>query len=173
MLARLSALDGVADARVDATGRHFLVAVAPGASVADVERLAIAALNGRAERLAPEQARAQLAARSRGDPWFAAGETIVLCYVEARILAVRAAGAAARAAGLDGAAEARVAEVARAALFALMERVHGEGGRPSSGWFYDAWPEVARAIGDRCRAFLAPAAGDAVAAALASLHPGC
>jgi hypothetical protein len=63
-----------------------------------------------------------------------------------------------------------VTEAARVELFALMEQVHGEGGRPSSGWFYEAWPAVAARIAARCRAFLPPAAADAAAAALADLH---
>jgi hypothetical protein len=169
-MARLSAADGVGEARVDATGRHFLVAIAAGADVAHVEACALELLGAGATRLDDAAARAQLAARPRGDPWFSAGELLALCYVEARVLAARAGSAAAAAAGLGANDEARVTEEARVALFALMERVHGEGGRPSSGWFFDAWPEVAAHLGTRCADFLAPAAAGTVAACLAALH---
>ncbi|BDG05831.1 hypothetical protein [Anaeromyxobacter oryzae] len=172
-MARLAAIDGVAEARVDATGRHFLVVVAPGAGDAEVERRAIEALGGRAARLDDAAARAQLAARPRGDPWFSAAETLALCYVEARVLAARAGSAAAAAAGLGADDEARVAEVARVALFAVMERVHAEGGRPSSGWFAGAWPGIAREVAAACRTFLPPAVADAVASALARQHAAC
>jgi hypothetical protein len=170
VLARLEQVEGVADARVDATGAFLAIAAVPGAAPDALADRIVAALRGRARRLDDRAAAAQLAARERGDPWYAFRDTLGLCYLEARILASRAGGAVADAAGLGGAEAAAVTEAARVELFALMEQVHGEGGRPSSGWFYEAWPAVATRIAARCRSFLEPAAADAAAAALADLH---
>ncbi|MGA8891965.1 MAG: hypothetical protein WB493_10375, partial [Anaeromyxobacteraceae bacterium] len=43
-----------------------------------------------------------------------------------------------------------VAEAIRVELFAALERVHAEGGRPSSAWIHAEWPAIAAAVGNRC-----------------------
>ena len=156
MLARLDDLPGVARCRVESSGRHLALDVAAGADPAGVARDAVAALGGRARALGAEEARAQLDARPRGDPWLSAAEVMALSYVEGRILAVRVSATAGREAGLDADSRDRLAEAVRVEVFAAVERVHAEGGRPSSAWFYDAWPEVAARVLARARAF-APA----------------
>ena len=156
MLARLDDLPGVARCRVESSGRHFALDVAAGADPAGVARDAVAALGGRARALGAEEARAQLDARPRGDPWLSAAEVMALSYVEGRILAVRVSATAGREAGLDADARDRLAEAVRVEVFAAVERVHADGGRASSAWFYDAWPEIAARVLVRARAF-APA----------------
>ncbi|GAO03687.1 hypothetical protein [Anaeromyxobacter sp. PSR-1] len=173
MLARLDAIPGVRESRADASGRHFLLELRPGADRAAAVEAACAALGARARPLEPEEAAAQLEARGRGDPWYAAADTLALCYLEARVLAANAGPAAARAAGLDAAAGDAVCEAARAVLFQVMERVHGEGGRPSSGWFYEEWPAIADAIAERSARLLPALDADAAARlrrAIAALH---
>lgn len=170
MLARLDAVPGVAESRVEASGRFFLLALAPGADPAAVVAAARGALRGRGRALDAAAAAAQLDARERGDPWLSAREVHALSYVEGRIVAFRAADAVAASAGLDGAARAALAEAARAELFLAIERVHAEGGRESSGWFYEEWPRLAAAIAARLRdAVPAPLHGR-VAEALLALH---
>lgn len=169
MLARLDAVPGVLESRADASGRFFALALSPGAEPDLTLARALAALGGGARALGEDEARGQLAASERGDPWYARRDSLALCFLEARVLSVRIGAAAAEAARLPGRDRERVAEVARAVLFEAMERVHGEGGRPSSGWFYEEWPAVARRISQGCRAFLAEEDLAGVSAALARL----
>lgn len=169
MLARLDGITGVEESRADASGRFFALALAPGADAGAALAGARDALGGGARALDELEARAQLAARERGDPWYARRDTLELCFLEARVLSVRIGAAAAGAARLPGGDRERVAEVARAVLFEVMERVHGEGGRPSSGWFYEEWPAIAAQVSAGCRAFLADGDLAAVAAAIHAL----
>jgi hypothetical protein len=156
VLARLDDVPGVARCRVESSGRHFAVEVSAGADPDEVARAAVAALGGRARALEVEEARSQLDARSRGDPWLSAREVMALSFVEGRILSVRVSASAGREAGLDADARDRLAEAVRLEVFAAVERVHADGGRASSAWFYDAWPEIASRVLARARAFAAP-----------------
>lgn len=170
MLARLDAVPGVWESRADASGRLFLLELAPEADREAVLAGARAALGERGRLLDGAAAEAQLAARRRGDPWYAHRDTLGLCYLEARVLSVRVGAAAGSAAGLDPQQVEDVTEAARAVLFEVMERVHGEGGRPSSGWFYEEWPAIAARIGARCRARLPGPAASSAAEAIARLY---
>jgi hypothetical protein len=170
VLARLDAIPCVKESRVDASGRWFLLSLAPGADAAGVVAGAQAVLRGCGRRLEDAEAATQLAARVRGDPWFAAGEVHALSYVEARLLSVRIADGAAAALALDPGAREAVAEAARAELFRAVERVHAEGGRESTGWFYEAWPQLAAAIAERARPDVPAEARERLAETLAGLH---
>jgi hypothetical protein len=167
VLARLDDLPGVARCRVESSGRHLALDVVPGADPAGVARAAAAALGRPARALGEAEARAQLDGRPRGDPWLSAAEVMALSYVEGRILAVRVSAAAGREAGLDADDRDRLAEAVRVEVFAAVERVHAEGGRASSSWFYDDWPEIASRVLARARAFAPP---DRVAALGAGLE---
>lgn len=169
MLARLDCIPGVAESRVEASGRFFLLVLAEGADEARAVAEAAAALRGRAAPLAPAAAAAQLARRERGDPWLSAREITALSYLEARVVAAATADRVASRVGLAAGAHDALAEALRLELFAAIERVHGEGGRESSGWFYAEWPAIAVAAAARCAVALGPAA-DAAAAALADAH---
>lgn len=170
MLARLDAVAGVRECRVDASGRFFLLELEPGANREAVLAGARAVLGRSGRPVEADEAAAQLSARDRGDPWYAARDTLALCYLEARVLSVRIGAAAASAADLAATEAERVTEAARAVLFEVMERVHGEGGRPSSGWFYDQWPAIAARIGERSRGLLPETAAARVADAVARLY---
>jgi hypothetical protein len=167
VLARIEKVGGVASARVEASGRFFLVELAGGADEARTLEGVAAALGGRARRLDDVAAAAQLAARPRGDPWLSASEVHALSYVEGRVVAVRVADAVAKAASLDAAEGEALLEAVRAEVFSAIERVHDEGGRDSTGWFFEAWPAISRAIAARARGFVDPARQAAAAAALA------
>jgi hypothetical protein len=169
VLARLDTLPGVAAARVDSSGRFFWLAIVEGSDAGAVESLAVNVLGGRARRLPPGRAAAQLEARMHGDPWLGAGEVMTLSFVEARLLAMRLAGDAASRAGLTPEQREDLAEAIRAELFAAMERVHAEGGRKSGGWIYEDWPSIARAALDRCSGPIAPDARRVLAEQLPAL----
>ena len=156
MLARLQALPGLSQARVDYSGRFFWIEVAGGGEIADAARAAGTVLGAKARVLRDAEAEAQLAAWPRGDPWLTSDEVMTLSYVEARLLSVRLAGEARRQSGVGPAEGEALAEAIRAELFGAMERVHAEGGRSSSGWIYDEWPALAAAATGRCAAALPP-----------------
>ena len=156
VLARLQALPGLAQARVDSSGRFFWIEVAGGVEVAEAARAVGTVLGAKARALPDAEAAAQLAARPRGDPWLTTAEVMTLSYVEARLLSVRLAGEARRQSGAGPAEGEALAEAIRLELFGAMERVHAEGGRSSSGWIYDEWPALAEAAAGRCAAVLPP-----------------
>ncbi len=150
VLARLDAIPGVTTARVDASGRFFWIGLEDAADAPRVTALADAALGDGARPLSAGGAEAQLAAHRHGDPWLTAGEILQLSFVESRILSVRLAAEAAARVALTPEQRELVAEAIRVELFGVMQRVHTEGGRSSSGWMYEAWPAIAAAAVDRC-----------------------
>jgi ParB-like chromosome segregation protein Spo0J len=170
VLARLESVEGVADVRVEATGRWFALTLAAGAEEAAVLAGAAAALRKPPRRLAPGEAAAQLARRDAGDPWLSRREIATLCYLEARMLAARGAAEVGAAAGLSPPEREAVDGAFRAVLFEAMERVLAEGGRDSSGWFCVEWPALSAAVAARCAAALAPERRGPAAEALAALH---
>ena len=150
MLARLDAIPGVSEARVDSSGRHFWLPVDETVDPAAVIALALAVLGKGSRALAPARAEAQLSAQRRGDPWLGASEVRTLSFVEARLLSVRIAGDLQRLSGIGPDDREEVTEAIRAELFIAMQRVHAEGGRGSSGWIYEEWPAIAAAAVRRC-----------------------
>ena len=172
MLARLAAIPGVSEARTDSSGRFFWIVPAAGADPDRVRELALAALGKGASVLPPGRAGAQLAARAHGDPWLSAAEVMTLSFVEGRLLSVRVAGEAARRTGATAPQREELAEAIRAELFGAMERVHAEGGRPSSGWIYVEWPALAAAAVARCDPALPPELRARLAEALPGLLAG-
>ncbi|MBI5070644.1 MAG: hypothetical protein HZB56_20645 [Deltaproteobacteria bacterium] len=171
MLARLEALPGVCGARADASGSYLLVDIAAGADAASAEAAVLQALGGKGRRLPDAEAEAQLAGLPHGDPWFSAAEAPGLSYLEARVLSSRVSAEAGRALRLAAVAVERLREATRLELFLAVEQVHREGGRSSSGWFYEAWPRVAARIAERFPGGLPPASPGALGEALRALFP--
>jgi hypothetical protein len=159
----------VAGARSDSSGRFFWIELAPGAAADAAREGARAVLGEGARLLPPVEAEAQLAARALGDPWLRAGEVMALSFVEGRLLSVRLSGELQRKAGVPGDRRELVAEAIRVELFAALERVHAEGGRPSSDWIHQEWPAISRAVGARCLGALPGEVRDRVAEALPTL----
>jgi len=148
VLARIESLEGVEWAAVEATGRYLAVRPRSGAGpevAAAVER----ALGPRGRRAEESLARSQLSARDRGDPWFTARQAHALSYIEGRLVSVHVAAKVGAELGLDRGARDALAEAVRVVFFAVLERVHAEGGRESSGWFYVEWPGIAEAVAAR------------------------
>jgi hypothetical protein len=167
VLARLDLVPGVRRSSVDAAGRHFVLSLEPDADEVAVIAGAQSVLRGAARRLDPHAAARQVAARVRGDPWFAADEVRALSYVEARILAARTAARVAEEAELAPIAEEALGELVRAVVLRTVARVHADG---TQDWFHDAWPAIAREIRDGSTAFLDAETHSRVAAALAARH---
>lgn len=153
VLARLDAVPGVRRSRTEASGRFLLLELSPRADPQRVEASARRALGREARRLREPEAREQLDARGKGDPWLTAGEVMALSYIEGRILSARVSAEVARRAGLEVGERERLAEALRLEIFAALERAHAQGGHSSGGWLYRAWPAVAAAALRRCRRF--------------------
>jgi len=170
VLARLDRIPGVARSLVEASGRTFILEVAPGTARDAVAAAAREVLGAGAAELAADEAEAQRATRDRGDLWFSAWEILALSLLEGRVVSSRAATAAQRDLGIGIEAARAVGEAVRLELFEALERIHAEGGRSSGGWFYAAWP----ALSTRAAARAAPALpGNAAArlpAFLGALH---
>ena len=150
MLARLHSIPGVTSARVDSSGRFFWIAHGEADDASRVTALAEGILGAGARALPPAEAEAQLSGRRLGDPWLGADEVMTLSFVESRLLSVRLAGELERRTGATPEQREVIAEAIRLTLFAAMERVHGEGGRSSSGSIYREWPAIAEAAIERC-----------------------
>jgi hypothetical protein len=149
VLARIEMVEGVEWAAVEATGRFLAVRLRAGAGSEAVAAAVERVLGVRGRRAGDAMARAQLSALVRGDPWFTAKEAHALSYIEGRLVAVHAATRVARELGLGRDAKEAVAEAVREVFFGVLERVHAEGGRESSGWFYAEWPRIAAAVAAR------------------------
>jgi len=169
VLARLDAVPGVASARSDSSGRFFWIELVPGAEADAVRAGARAVLGPRARPLPREEAEAQLASRALGDPWLRTGEVMALSFVEGRLLSVRLSRELEDRAGTPADLREAVAEAIRIELFAALERVHAEGGRPNGGWIHEEWPAIAAAVGTRCLAALPREVRDRFAEALPAL----
>jgi hypothetical protein len=169
VLARLDGIPGVLTSRADSSGRFFWLSLEDGADATSVAAQAGGVLGERARPLQEAEARAQLAAHRKGDPWLTANEVMTLSFVESRLLSVRIAGEVARQVGADRLQREVIAEAIRLALFAAMERVHAEGGRSSSGWIYEEWPAIAAAAVERCAAAASPAVRQQLAEVLPTL----
>jgi hypothetical protein len=156
VLARLDAIPGVTSARVDSSGRFFWLALEEGADARRLAELAKRVLGAGARSLPADEAQAQLAAHGRGDPWLLPGEVMALSFVESRLLSVRIAGEVERRTGATPDEREAIAEAIRRELFAVMDRVHAEGGRESGGWIHEEWPAIAAAAAARCAGAVAP-----------------
>lgn len=153
MLAQLDKVEGVAESRVDWTGRYFLLKIAPGRNPEGVATLAISTLKG-ARRLTAAQEAEQVAAYRRGEPWMRAGETLKLSQYEARVLAERFGDEAARKSGLDADQSRRLKVLIEEELSAAFQRVQGDDAQLVAR-FRKEWPVVVRRIAERSRDFTA------------------
>jgi len=124
VLARLDRIHGVAESRVDRSGRHFLLTLDAGTDEAAVSRAAQDAL-GEASVLRSDAESDLLASLRRGDLWVTADETIQLSREEARVLGARFSMEAALELGLSPEKTRRLLEVVEKEIAAAFERVHG------------------------------------------------
>lgn len=139
MLARLQGVAGVRACRVEASGYVFWIEADEDGP--DLERRVVEALGPGARRLVPEEAAAQLAARSSGERWYGPEDVRALSYLEGRVVTARAVSAVAAALALDRAASERLEDSLREEVFAVLERMHEEG--LPGVHFFEAWPGIA------------------------------
>jgi len=125
VLARLDEIPGVAESRVDRSGRRFLLTLDPGADEAGVARSAQDALGSDAEVLDHETESELLASRRRGELWVTSAETIQLSREEAGILAARFGEEAAEEIGLAPEKTRKLVDVLEKEVAAAFERFHG------------------------------------------------
>lgn len=155
MLALLDEVPGVAQSRVDWTGRRFLLELEAHARADEILRRARLVLGGDVHRLEPSEEIAAVARYRRGEQWMLSGETVALSQAEARVLAQRHGNEAARAIGLDAQKTARLIAVIEGEVRAAFEGIHAAGrGLPAD---QDAlFAAVAERTLAKARAFLTP-----------------
>ena len=126
MLARLDEIPGVAESRVDWTGRRFLLRLEPGAKESAVAEEADHALGEGATTLDEEETRAALEKYRSGEAWMRAGETVRLSRYEAGVLAQRYGDEAAQEIGLGVEATRKLVELFERELNLAFERTHAQ-----------------------------------------------
>ena len=125
MLARIDKIPGVAEARVDRSGRRFLLTIEPGADEAEIVRRTRELIGADADLLDEEAESEALASRRRGDLWVNSAQTIRLSLEEARILAVGMGEDAAAALELSEESTRRLVEAIEKEIGAAFSRLHG------------------------------------------------
>jgi hypothetical protein len=114
VLARLDEIPGVAESRVDWTGKRFLLTLEGDAAKSWVGEQASGALGEGARLLDGDEVHAVLDSYRKGETWMRAGETLKLSRFEAGVLAKRYGG--------EAGAELRLDEDATQKLVALFEQ---------------------------------------------------
>jgi hypothetical protein len=172
VLARLEGLEGVAGASVESSGRFFALELCADADTELTRSRVLRALGPGARLLSREATAAQLEGKAVGEPWFSSREIRGLSLVEGRILVARATSAASKTAALDEPARCALEEALRHELFALIGRVHDQGGRASTRWLAPEWPAMAERALERARVAVPASALAALARALAEPPAG-
>ncbi len=160
MLARLDELPGVAESRVDWTGRRFLLRLEPNAQASHVGADAQDALGEDASLLDAEATHAAIDAYRDGEAWMRAGETLRLSRYEAEVLAERFGAEAGSEIGLAAEATRKLVLLFERELNAAFESTHAAaGGAGLSGRIEEAIGRVFAASAE----FLDAAQRDALA----------
>jgi hypothetical protein len=127
VLASLKEVEGVEEAKVDHSGRYFLLVLEPGAeprrAVDDARRWL-----EDAERVEPSFEATLLDGYREGEKWFGPRDAEQLSREEARHLAEREGRAAAAALGLDAERAEKLVRVLEEELARAFERIHAAGG---------------------------------------------
>lgn len=153
MLARLDEIEGVAESRVDWTGKRFLLTLNADAKKGQVAEAAAGSLGEGARLLDEEETREVLDSYRKGEAWMRAGETLRLSRFEVGVLAKRYGNEAAQEIGLDENRTSKLVELFERELSRAFERAHaGQGIEAVPGEFEAA----AKQILESSREFLDP-----------------
>lgn len=153
MLARLDEIEGVAESRVDWTGRRFLLALDRGADKVHVRERAVDTLGEGARPLDDDDVRDVLDSYRKGETWMRAGETLQLSRFEAGVLAKRYGNEAAAEIGLDEEGTRKLVALFEQELNRAFDRTHAGQGIESVPEEFEA---AAKRILDSSGGFLAP-----------------
>ena len=169
MLARIDEIPGVAESRVDRSGRRFLLTLDSGADEAEIVRRTRELIGSDAEVLDDATESEAVASRRRGDLWVNSAETIRLSLEEARILAVGMGEDAATALELSKEDTRRLVEAIEKEIGAAFARLHG---RPDAlQALAEEQSVIAARVLEAARAFLTPERHEALRRFLAR-HEG-
>ncbi len=150
VLARLQSCPGVDRACVDLTGQYFLIMANADLITAGVLQelgAGACAVVSPAKELQIEMFRA-------GEVWLDCGSIERISMLEARILATKWGGTAAREAGIPVEVAVRVASVLQRELNREFARVHRQGGTSVRNWYKSAFPGAFRRVAADLRSFL-------------------
>jgi len=143
-MARLDAIPGVAESRVDWSGRWFLVR-----SDRDVSAAVCDVLGKGASPADAAVTTEKTASFRRGDVWLKRGETMKMSEQEATVLAPRIAEAAATDASLDAESRAALEPIIREEMLKLFRAAESGIENLRKGWI-----DMADAVASRSRQFL-------------------
>jgi hypothetical protein len=124
VLARLDEIEGVAESRVDWTGKRFLVGLEDGSDTNQVEAQALQTLGEGARSLDDREVSEVLDSYRKGETWMRAGETLQLSRFEAGVLAKRYGGEAAAEVGLDDKGTTKLVALFEQEFIRAFERTH-------------------------------------------------
>lgn len=151
MLARLDVIPGVAESRVDWSGRRFLLTLEAGSQESAVATAALATLGDDTTLLSDEEERTAFNAYRGGEAWMRAGETLRLSHHEAGVLAERYGTEIGAELDLNEQQTGKLVKLFESELTRAFERVH-RGGEGSSLMAQIA--QAADRIVESSRAFL-------------------
>ena len=154
MLASLQEVEGVAEAKVDHSGRYFLLVLEPGAEPRRAVEQARRWLED-AERVEPSVEAALVEGYRDGERWFGPRDAERLSREEARHLAESEGRAAAAALGLDAERAEKLVRVLEQELARAFERIHAAGGGLGERADAEFAAAAARFV-ERSAAFLTP-----------------
>ena len=140
MLARLNLIPAVAEALVDATGRHFVLFPQSGVDLATAAEQILSVLGENSCQEYDLRDPGNGEALAIGELWFSAKDIRKLSLLEARMLAARWGGRAAADAGLRNEAGLRLSEFLSAELAREFNQVHDRGGTTDGDWYRRVFP---------------------------------
>jgi hypothetical protein len=165
VLAQLESVDGVAQARVDWTGRSFLLVLRKSSKPKAVVDAAAKVLGPTTRRLESKEEREQIESFVAGAPWLRPGETARMSAHEADVLATRYVTDAAKSVGLDEPRTARLIGLAREELVSLFKKFE-QTGLPSRDVMSKEWSALVDCVADRSRDFLTESESEKVFATI-------
>ena len=163
MLARLDEIPGVAESRVDWTGKRFLLTLEGGAGKRRVAEEAIDTLGEGARTLEEDEVRVVLDSYRKGEAWMRAGETLQLSRFEAGVLAKRYGSEAAAELGLEEGGTKKLVAVFEQEFLRAFESTHAGRGIEAVPKEFEA---AAKRILESSASFLTPEQRAALAAYL-------
>lgn len=153
MLARLDEIEGVAESRVDWTGKRFLLTLESGTGKDQVEEQAVDTLGEGARPLDGNEVREVLDSYRKGETWMRGGETLQLSRFEAGVLAKRYGNEAAAEIVLDEEGTRKLVALFEQELTRAFDRTHAGQGIEAVPAEFEA---AAKRVLESSAGFLAP-----------------
>jgi len=142
VLAQLDAIPGVESARVDVTGRHFILTIQSEKSPSRITSRILKILGRDTQQLQDPRFAEINPSRGESELWLDSRNIRKLSLLEARMLSNRWGVAAAAAAALDPDTAVYLCECLRSEFVREFDRVRKQGGTSDRGWYVQSFPGV-------------------------------